>query len=332
MKTITLSHYTMKDIDPTPWRQTWDNLVHFASRMAPKLAPLGFQLKLRKVELEELTQDNLMSANMVTIACPDNDTPETPIENLLMLELDFTQCSECQTPEGQEFPCRTFTSFGGEVCQALPEEFFMEAALRVASSRSMNARAIAATAGAGAAADARTANTKEGMRMAKLVITTKGGDKGTTSLANGERVAKDDRRVELYGTVDECQAALGMARAFCEDGKTAEDIYFIEDYLFGAMAYFAKCDYDEPDPMILESMSDRVKDALPDETMAFVRPGDTKCGAALHLARTIARRAERAATPLFRDGEISEQSYKFLNRLSDVIYLLSLKVDADSKK
>ena len=132
MKTITLSHYTMKDIDPTPWRQTWDNLVHFASRMAPKLAPLGFQLKLRKVEMEELTQDNLMSANMVTIACPDNDTPETPIENLLMLELDFTPCAECRTPEGQEFPCRTFTSFGGEVCQALPEEFFMEAALRVA--------------------------------------------------------------------------------------------------------------------------------------------------------------------------------------------------------
>ena len=54
MKTITLSHYTMKDIDPTPWRQTWDNLVHFASRMAPKLAPLGFQLKLRKVELDIL--------------------------------------------------------------------------------------------------------------------------------------------------------------------------------------------------------------------------------------------------------------------------------------
>ena len=86
MKTITLSHYTMKDINPAPWRQTWDNLVHFASRMAPKLAPLGFQLKLRRAELEELTQDNLMTANMVTIACPENDTPETPIENLLMLE------------------------------------------------------------------------------------------------------------------------------------------------------------------------------------------------------------------------------------------------------
>ncbi len=168
--------------------------------------------------------------------------------------------------------------------------------------------------------------------MAKLVITTKGGDKGTTSLANGERVAKDDRRVDLYGTIDECQASLGMARAFCSDEALASDIYFIEDYLFGAMAYFAKCDYDEPDPMIIENIADRIKEALPDDTMAFVRPGDTKCGAALHISRTVARRAERIATALFRDGEISGQSYKFLNRLSDVIYLMSLKVDADSKK
>ena len=168
--------------------------------------------------------------------------------------------------------------------------------------------------------------------MAKLVITTKGGDKGTTSLANGERVAKDDRRVELYGTIDECQAALGLARALCCDEATAKEIYFIEDYLFGAMAYYAKFDYDEPDPMILENLSERIKDLLPDDTMAFVRPGDTQCGAALHMARTIARRAERIATPLFRDGEISEKSYQFLNRLSDAIYLLSLKVDSDSKK
>ena len=74
--------------------------------------------------------------------------------------------------------------------------------------------------------------------MARFNVITKGGDKGTTSLANGERIAKDDRVVELYGTIDECQAALGMARAFCEDENTARDIYFIEDYLFGAMAYY----------------------------------------------------------------------------------------------
>ena len=88
MKTITLSHYTMKDINPAPWRQTWDNLVHFASRMAPKLAPLGFQLKLRRAELEELTQDNLMTANMVTIACPENDTPET-LQRRVMQEAEW---------------------------------------------------------------------------------------------------------------------------------------------------------------------------------------------------------------------------------------------------
>ncbi|MDO5115663.1 MAG: DUF2703 domain-containing protein [Synergistaceae bacterium] len=132
MKTITLSHYTLKDIEAAPWLETWENLTRFASRMATRLIPLGFKLRLRKVIMDEITQDNLMTANMVTIECAEAGTPETPIENLLMLELDFTPCPECRTPEGQEFPCRTFTSFGGEVCQALPEEFFMEATLRVA--------------------------------------------------------------------------------------------------------------------------------------------------------------------------------------------------------
>ncbi len=84
--------------------------------------------------------------------------------------------------------------------------------------------------------------------MADIKITTKGGDKGTTSLGNGTRVAKDDRRVELYGTLDECQAALGLARAACISQKTAEDIFFLEDYLFSAMAYFAECDFRNPTP------------------------------------------------------------------------------------
>lgn len=168
--------------------------------------------------------------------------------------------------------------------------------------------------------------------MAKFNVTTKSGDKGTTSLANGQMVPKDDRRVELYGTLDECQAALGLARAFCEDEKTSEDIYFIEDYLFGAMAYFAKCDYPGPDPSILENMSERISNSLPEGGMTFVRPGDTRCGAALHLARTVARRAERAATPLMRSGDICDKDYQFLNRLSDAIYLLSLKVDASAKE
>lgn len=162
--------------------------------------------------------------------------------------------------------------------------------------------------------------------MAGFNVTTKGGDKGTTSLASGERVPKDDRRVELYGALDECQAALGLARSVCRFEGTARDIYFLEDYLFGAMAYFAECDYPEPDPKIMENMTARVTESVKGG-LSFVRPGDSQCGAALHLARTIARRAERIATPAFRDGKLNEQAYMFLNRLSDVIYVLSLKVD-----
>lgn len=167
--------------------------------------------------------------------------------------------------------------------------------------------------------------------MAEIRITTKGGDKGTTSLGNGTRIAKDDIRVELYGTLDECQAALGLARAACKSPKTSEDIFFLEDYLFSAMAYFAECDFPEPDPMILENVSSRVAASIK-EAQIFVRPGDSSCGAALHLARTIARRAERTATPLFRDNGITEKSYAFLNRLSDVIYMISLKVDEEERE
>lgn len=167
--------------------------------------------------------------------------------------------------------------------------------------------------------------------MAKINITTKGGDKGTTALGTGERVPKDDRRVELYGTLDECQAALGLARAMCGSPGTAERILYIEDYLFGAMGYFACCDSTAPDPQMMESMSERVSDEIKDG-FNFVRPGDSACGAALHLARTIARRAERVGTALFRDGIIEEKSYIFLNRLSDLIYILSLKVGEEEKE
>ncbi len=167
--------------------------------------------------------------------------------------------------------------------------------------------------------------------MANINITTKGGDRGTTSLGNGTRIDKDDRRVELYGTLDECQAALGIARAAGASPRTAEDIFFLEDYLFSAMAYFAECDFPEPDPNILENISARVSQSIKEGSI-FVRPGDSSCGAALHLARTIARRAERVATPLFREKLITDKSYAFLNRLSDVIYLISLKVDEEERE
>lgn len=167
--------------------------------------------------------------------------------------------------------------------------------------------------------------------MAKINITTKGGDKGTTSLGSGERVPKDDARVELYGTLDECQAVLGLARGLCRQPKTAEDLCFLEDYLSSAMAYFAECDFPVPDPRIMENMADRISEKIADG-FSFTLPGESACGAALHLARTVARRAERVAAPLYRDGALDEKSFIFLNRLSDVIYILALKASAEENE
>lgn len=132
MKNIILSHYTVKDIEPEPWKETWNNLVDFGERMAPKLEPMDIKLKLRKVILDDITQDNLMIGNMVTIQSPEIEVEETPIEELMMLEPGFAECESCRVSEGTAFPCRTLKDFDGNVRMVLPEEFFMEATLRVA--------------------------------------------------------------------------------------------------------------------------------------------------------------------------------------------------------
>jgi cob(I)alamin adenosyltransferase len=158
-------------------------------------------------------------------------------------------------------------------------------------------------------------------------ITTKGGDKGTTSLGNGERVPKDHPRVELYGTLDECQAAIGVARATSCAGEIADELFRIEEQLGSVMGHLALYPgLGEPSPKPLEEIIERVK-SVTGETIRFVRPGDTLPGAALHMARTIARRAERTAVKLYREGEIAESTYAYINRLSDAIYALALWTD-----
>ena len=132
MKNIILSHYIVKDIEPEPWKETWNNLVDFGERMAPKLEPMDIKLKLRKVILDEITQETLMAGNMVTIQSPEIEVEETPIEELMMLEVGFAECESCVVPGGSGFPCRTLKDFDGNERMVLPEEFFMEATLRVA--------------------------------------------------------------------------------------------------------------------------------------------------------------------------------------------------------
>lgn len=166
-------------------------------------------------------------------------------------------------------------------------------------------------------------------------ITTKGGDKGTTSLGNNERVPKDHPRVETYGTLDECQAHLGMARATCCDDRIRKELFDLEANLGVVMGYLALFPgLPEPDPSFLDAIVVRVREIV-GTTFRFVRPGDSVPGAALHQARTVARRAERVAVKLLRDGELGDNAYAYINRLSDAIYALALwtdKVNRDCAK
>ena len=161
----------------------------------------------------------------------------------------------------------------------------------------------------------------------EIWITTRGGDRGKTSLGDGTRVDKDHPRVALYGTIDECQAALGLARATACAPELSESILKLETSLYGVMGYLALFPRQkEPDPETLDAVVLNVKNIV-GTRFQFVRPGDSLSGAALHLARTISRRAERLAVPLLRDGELSEQTFAYINRLSDAIYALSLWTD-----
>ena len=158
-------------------------------------------------------------------------------------------------------------------------------------------------------------------------VTTKGGDRGETSLANGQRVAKDHPRVETYGTLDECQAHVGLARSLCEYPEVCEKLCIIEQELGKAMGHIAQypglpC----PDIKILEKITELAGERA-GKNFRFIRPGDSAPGAALHIARTVARRAERWAVKLFRDREMEDDIYSYINRLSDAIYALSLWYD-----
>ncbi len=158
-------------------------------------------------------------------------------------------------------------------------------------------------------------------------VTTRGGDRGETSLANGQRVPKDHPRVETYGTLDECQAHVGLARSLCEYPEICEQLCLIEQELGKAMGHIAlypglAC----PDISKLEKITELAGERA-GKNFRFIRPGDSAPGAALHIARTVARRAERCAVKLFRDHEMEEDIYRYINRLSDAIYALSLWYD-----
>jgi cob(I)alamin adenosyltransferase len=176
-------------------------------------------------------------------------------------------------------------------------------------------------------------------------IYTKTGDDGTTALGSGERVLKNNARIAAYGTVDETNAAIGVARLQlpADQAAVADMLARIQNDLFDLGADLCVPDKGEPlpyTPLRLKSAQvDRLEreiDAMNDEMAplaSFILPGGSQAGAALHLARTICRRAERCIIDLkLTDGEpVSDAVAHYINRLSDHLFVASRYVNAKGK-
>src|SRR5690349_2808084 len=158
-------------------------------------------------------------------------------------------------------------------------------------------------------------------------IYTKGGDKGTTSLGTGKRVPKHDPRVAAYGTVDEANAAIGLARLHA-DGELEQMLARIQNDLFDLGADLCRPDIENQEGLrIVEAQVERLEreiDAMNAKLQplsSFVLPGGTSAAAYLHQARTIVRRAEREMTALAVNAPVNPAAIRYVNRLSDHLFV-----------
>jgi len=163
-------------------------------------------------------------------------------------------------------------------------------------------------------------------------IYTKTGDEGVTGLAGGQRVPKDSQRVETYGTVDELNSQIGLALAtgLCE--RLTGELRLIQNELFDLgsdLATPASSQARHPVPTVearhiekLERLIDEFNEVV-GPLANFLLPGGSPGAAQLHVARTVCRRAERAATALARDETIGGTVLPYLNRLSDALFVMA---------
>lgn len=168
------------------------------------------------------------------------------------------------------------------------------------------------------------------MRLTRLY--TRAGDDGNTRLADGRQVAKDSPRVGAYGCVDELNSALGVALAAGLSERLAGELSRIQNRLLDlggdlATPRDAQVEFEVPrltreDVSALEPLIDELNEATgPLEN--FVKPGGCEGAAALHLARTVCRRAERATVTLAGEEEIGDAVVSYLNRLSDLLFAMA---------
>lgn len=167
-----------------------------------------------------------------------------------------------------------------------------------------------------------------------MKVYTRTGDDGTTALFGGDRVAKTHPRIAAYGTVDEANASLGLARSLLRNAPGADRadpiLDRIQQELFvlgGDLASPQETKY--PVPRIIAEHVARLEqeiDGLEEDLPAlkhFILPGGTPGGAALHVARTVARRAERHTVELGKQEEVNDHAARYLNRLSDFLFVLA---------
>jgi cob(I)alamin adenosyltransferase len=168
-----------------------------------------------------------------------------------------------------------------------------------------------------------------------MSIATKRGDGGETGLAGGIRVSKSSLRVETYGTVDELNSALGLARSMCDDADLRERTKRIQRELFriGSALATPPASSKPQVPVLVESVEEltgQVHELEATEGLLsdWSLPGETVAGAAYDLARTVCRRAERCVVRLIESGEAVEPNIlAYLNRLSDLLWLFARKVE-----
>lgn len=177
-----------------------------------------------------------------------------------------------------------------------------------------------------------------------MKVYTKTGDQGTTALFGGDRVPKDHIRIESYGTVDELNSWIGLIRDQQIDTHYQEVLIEVQDRLFTIGAILAtppakevlkngtrrleNLGLEERDITLLENEIDAMEAALPQMTH-FVLPGGHTTVSYCHIARCVCRRAERLAVHLSHDEPVSDLAIKYMNRLSDYLFVLARKLTAD---
>ncbi len=166
-----------------------------------------------------------------------------------------------------------------------------------------------------------------------MKIYTKTGDKGKTSLFGGQRVDKDDLRVDCYGTVDELNSILGLTIIEVTDREVSELIQNIQNDLFALGGELAtpiekkttrnsSSDINANQINFLEEKIDHFEEKL-QPLKQFILPGGSKSAALLHIARSVSRRSERLAVKLSKRDVINENIIIYLNRLSDLLFVLA---------